>query len=142
MSTKPSQDSGFKGLRAYLWPIHSYELKKFVPLCLLMCLILFNYTVFRNTKDTLILTSAGAGTITFLKMYCVTPVAILFVILYAKGSNIFNSEKIFYATMAPFLVFFALFAFVLNPNLTSQSHQIPLLIQYSLHFLLQFCSGY
>ena len=119
MSTKPSQDSGFKGLRAYLWPIHSYELKKFVPLCLLMCLILFNYTVFRNTKDTLILTSAGAGTITFLKMYCVTPVAILFVILYAKGSNIFNSEKIFYATMAPFLVFFALFAFVLNPNLTS-----------------------
>ncbi len=119
MSSATQKTPEFKGLRAYLWPIHNYELKKFVPLALIMCFILFNYTVFRNTKDTLILTSAGAGTITFLKMYCVMPMAILFVILYAKGSNIFNSEKIFYATMTPFLVFFALFALFLNPNLTA-----------------------
>jgi len=107
----------FSGLRAFLWPIHNYELKKFIPLALIMCCILFDYTVFRNTKDTLILTSAGAGTITFLKMYCVTPMAIIFVILYAKMSNVFNAEKIFYATMTPFLLFFAAFAFIINPNL-------------------------
>ncbi len=109
----------FTGWRALFWPIHNHELKKFIPLALIMCCILFNYTVFRNTKDTLILTSAGAGTITFLKMYCVMPIAILFVILYAKMSNVFNPEKIFYATMIPFLVFFALFAFVINPNIST-----------------------
>lgn len=114
MSTKNKAE--FIGWRALFWPIHNYELKKFIPLALIMFCILFNYTVFRNMKDILILTSADAGAITFLKMYCVTPIAILFVILYAKMSNTFNAEKIFYATMIPFLAFFLLFAFFINPN--------------------------
>ncbi|QED23315.1 Npt1/Npt2 family nucleotide transporter [Candidatus Deianiraea vastatrix] len=119
MAKAETSKSEFKGLRALLWPIHNYELKKFIPLALLMFCILFNYTAFRNTKDTLILTAADAGTITFLKTYCVTPMAILFVVLYVKMSNVFNAEKIFYATMIPFLAFFGLFAFVLNPNLSA-----------------------
>lgn len=119
MSKKADTSSEFTGFRALFWPIHNYELKKFIPLALIMCCILFNYTVFRNMKDTLILTSAGAGVISFIKMYCVTPIAILFVIIYAKASNTFNAEKIFYATTIPFLIFFGLFAFVINPNLTA-----------------------
>lgn len=115
MSTQ-TKTQEFKGLRAMLFPIHNFELKKFLPLSMIMFFILFNYTVLRNTKDTLILTSANAGTITFIKMYCVMPVAILFVILYAKMSNIFNAEKLFYVTIAPFIMFFAIFAFFLNPN--------------------------
>ncbi len=106
----------FKGIRAMLWPIHNYELKKFIPMALIMLFILFNYTVARNTKDTLILASAGAGTITFIKMYLVTPFAVLFVVLYAKASNVLNHEKVFYATMIPFLVFFGIFGFFLSPN--------------------------
>ena len=78
----------FTGWRAALWPIHAYELKKFLPLAFIMFCLLFNYTILRDTKDTLVVTSAGAGAITFLKLYCVTPAAILFVIIYAKLTNI------------------------------------------------------
>jgi AAA family ATP:ADP antiporter len=107
----------FTGWRAKLWPIHSYEMKKFIPLALIMFAVLFNYTVLRDTKDTLVVNAAGAGAITFLKSYCVTPMAILFVIFYAKLTNILSRENVFYATIIPFLVFFGLFGFVLYPNL-------------------------
>ena len=73
----------FGPIRKLLWPIHNYEMKKFLPLGLIMFCILFNYTLLRDTKDTLVVNAAGARAITFLKLYCVTPGAILFVILYA-----------------------------------------------------------
>lgn len=107
----------FGPIRKLLWPIYKHELKKFLPLCFIMFCILFNYTLLRDTKDTLVVNSAGAGAITFLKLYCVTPMAILFVIVYAKLSNILSRENVFYAVITPFLVFFGLFAFVLYPNL-------------------------
>jgi AAA family ATP:ADP antiporter len=84
----------FSGWMALLWPIDSEnELKKFLPLAFIMFCILFNYTLLRDTKDTIIVNSAGAGTISFLKLYCVTPAAVLFVILYAKLANIVSREK-------------------------------------------------
>lgn len=107
----------FTGWRATLWPIHSFEMKKFIPLALIMFAVLFNYTVLRDTKDTLVVNSAGAGAITFLKTYCVTPMAILFVIFYAKLTNMLEREHVFYATIVPFLAFFFLFGFVMYPNL-------------------------
>lgn len=117
MSTNDSTAPEFTGWRAALWPIHGYELKKFLPLSLIMFCLLFNYTILRDTKDTLVVNSAGAGAITFLKLYCVTPAAILFVIIYAKLTNVLRRETVFYAVVTPFLVFFALFAFVIYPNL-------------------------
>ncbi len=119
MSNKPqsSQAEEFVGLRKLLWPIHSFEMKKFIPLALIMFAVLFNYTILRDTKDTLVVNAAGAGAITFLKSYCVTPMAILFVIFYAKLTNVLSRENVFYATIVPFLVFFGLFGFVLYPNL-------------------------
>jgi len=107
----------FTGLRASLWPIHNYELKKFLPLAFIMFCILFNYTLLRDTKDTIIVNSAGAGAISFLKLYCVTPAAILFVIFYAKLTNIMSRENVFYAVVTPFLLFFGAFAFIIYPNL-------------------------
>ena len=82
MSTKETTQPEFTGLRAALWPIHTHELKKFLPLAFIMFCILFNYTLLRDTKDTIVVNSAGAGAISFLKLYCVTPAAILFVIFY------------------------------------------------------------
>jgi AAA family ATP:ADP antiporter len=121
MSTTPTDASKsqpeFTGLRAILWPIHNDELKKFLPLALIMFCFLFNYTLLRDTKDTLIVSAAGAGAITFLKLYCVTPAAILFVILYAKLTNVLNRENVFYAVVTPFVVFFGIFAFIIYPNL-------------------------
>lgn len=117
MSSKDSTAPEFTGWRALLWPIHGHELKKFLPLAFIMFCLLFNYTILRDTKDTLVVNSAGAGAITFLKLYCVTPAAILFVILYAKLTNVLSREKVFYAVVTPFLIFFAMFGFFLYPNL-------------------------
>lgn len=102
--------------RQLLWPIHRHELKKFLPLGLIMFGILFNYTLLRDTKDALVVNAAGAGVIPFLKFYCVTPAAVVFVILYAKLCNVFDKEKIFYVIVTPFLMFFAGFAFIIQPN--------------------------
>ncbi|MBS0651224.1 MAG: AAA family ATPase, partial [Verrucomicrobia bacterium] len=54
MSTKSSEtsDVAFKGLRGIFWPIHRFELKKFLPMGIMMMCILFNYTILRDTKDT------------------------------------------------------------------------------------------
>lgn len=120
MSYAKSNDSlqpEFTGWRASLWPIHNHELKKFLPLAFIMFCILFNYTLLRDTKDTIVVNSAGAGAISFLKLYCVTPAAILFVIFYAKLTNILSRENVFYAIVAPFLIFFGAFAFIIYPNL-------------------------
>ena len=40
----------FSKIRAFFWPIHGYELKKFLPMGLMMFCALFNYTIVRNAK--------------------------------------------------------------------------------------------
>jgi len=103
--------------RSMLWPVHAFELKKLIPMLLLMFFINFNYTILRDTKDALIVTAPGSGaeTIPFLKVWGVLPIAILFMLVYAKLSNILSKTKLFYTTITSFLVFFALFALVLYP---------------------------
>jgi AAA family ATP:ADP antiporter len=103
--------------RSMLWPVHGFELKKLIPMLLLMFFINFNYTILRDTKDALIITAPGSGAeaIPFLKVWGVLPVAILFMLIYAKLSNILSKPKLFYTTIASFLVFFALFKLVLYP---------------------------
>lgn len=106
----------FGKLRSFLWPVHSHELKKLLPMFLMFLFISFNYTILRDTKDTLVVTSTGAETIPFLKFWGVVPGAIIFMLAYAKLSNILSKESLFYVAIAPFLLFFALFAYVLYPN--------------------------
>jgi AAA family ATP:ADP antiporter len=117
-NTKTSSKEEFKGLRGILWPIHNYELKKFLPMGLMMMCILFNYTILRDTKDTLVVNApaGGAECLSFLKLYGVTPSAVLFMIIFVKLANVLEREKLFYAILMPFLVFFAAFAFVIYPN--------------------------
>ncbi len=104
--------------RSFFWPVHTFELKKLLPMFFLFFFINFNYTILRDTKDALIVTAPGSGAeaIPFLKVWGVLPVAILFMIAYAKLSNVFSKQKLFYTTIAFFISFFALFALVLYPN--------------------------
>ena len=114
MSQSQSQ---FGKVRATLWPIHGYELKKLVPMVLLFFFILFNYTILRDTKDTVVVTAPGGGAevIPFLKFWGVLPVAVLFMLIYAKLSNKLSKPALFYSVVTPFLIFFGLFATVLYP---------------------------
>jgi AAA family ATP:ADP antiporter len=103
--------------RSLLWPIHNFELKKLIPMVILFFLILFNYTVLRDTKDTLIVTAPGGGAevIPFLKFWGVLPCAVFFMLIYAKLSNKLSKPALFYSMISPFIIFFALFATVLYP---------------------------
>jgi len=101
--------------RSFFWPVHNFELKKLLPMFFLFFFINFNYTILRDTKDTLIVTSTGAETIPFLKVWGVLPFAIVFMLIYSKLSNIMSKQKLFLSTIAFFGSFFALFALVLYP---------------------------
>lgn len=107
----------FGKVRSLLWPIHKFELKKLLPMFLMFFFISFNYTILRDTKDTLIVTAQGSGaeTIPFLKVWGVLPMAIIFMIIYAKLSNKLSRRALFNTILIPFILFFALFATVFYP---------------------------
>ena len=106
----------FGKLRSFLFPIHAKEFKKFFAFAGIMFCMIMNYTLLRNMKDVLVVNAAGAGVITFLKTYCVTPAAILFFMLFVKLSNKFSRENLFYVIIIPFLAYFLIFGFIINPN--------------------------
>lgn len=103
--------------RSFLWPIHAHELKKVLPMFLMFFCIAFNYTILRDTKDTLIVTAPGSGAeaIPFIKLWLVVPCAVVFMLIYAKLSNMLNKQALFYAVISPFLLFFILFPTVIYP---------------------------
>lgn len=107
----------FGRIRSTLWPIHASELKKFIPMLIIYALIVFNYSILKTTKDTLVMTAkaSGAGTIPFIKVWVLMPMTLFVTYLYTKIANQYRREQIFYIMMALFVGFFALFAFVLYP---------------------------
>lgn len=108
--------SEFGKLRGSLFPVHNYELKKFLPMLVMIFCILFNYTILRDTKDTIVVVGAGAEAIPFLKFFGVLPGAIIFMLIYSKLSDTLSREALFYATITPFVVFFALYPTFFYPN--------------------------
>lgn len=120
----------FSKIRAALWPIYNDEIKKFLPMAMIMFLVLFNYTVVRSLKDTLISTAPGSGAevFNFLKSWVVLPASLLFVLIYTKLSNILSREGLYYASLFPFLIFFTIFTFFIYPN-TAFFHPDPAYIE-------------
>merc|ERR1712151_897872 len=118
MSNNGNKQPELSKFQQIFWPIHNYELKKFLPMVIMIFFFLFNYTIMRDTKDTLVVTAAGAEVIPFLKLWGTLPVSILFVLLYAKLSNALKAETLFYTMVTPFLVFFVAFGYIIYPNLS------------------------
>ena len=112
MSANTKQEFG--KWRSLLWPIHTHELKKLIPMLLMFFFISFNYTIVRDTKDTLIVKFAKADAIPWLKFF-VFFAAVVFFFIYSKLSNLLSTEALFYAIIIPFIVFFGLYAAVLYP---------------------------
>ncbi len=129
----------FGKLRSILWPIHGFELKKFLPMFFLFFFINFNYTILRDTKDTLIVTATGAETIPFLKFWGVVPGAIIFMLIFTKLSNLIKRENLFMGLMAFFGLFFGLYAMILYPN---RDALMPMTLVHWMNIHLpQGCSG-
>ena len=82
----------------------------------LMFCVLFSQNVLRILKDSIVIAEVSVEVTSFAKVYCVTPAAALFVIIYAKMVNSYSFERIHNYLLGTFVVFFAFFAFVIYPN--------------------------
>lgn len=107
----------FSPWRSYIWPVHYYELKKLIPMLLIFFFISFDYNVLRTLKDSLLITakSSGAEVIPFVKVWAMFPGAVLMTLFYTWLSNRLARETVFYIIISIFLVYFAVFTFVLYP---------------------------
>jgi len=97
------------------FPISPAELPHFSLMSIMMFLFIYVFTTVRDTKDTLVVSNCGAEAIPFLKLYAVMPCATAFIVVYSKMSNALGKRALFYATLAPFFVFYLGFAWVLFP---------------------------
>ena len=79
-------------LKDIFWPIKSSEVKLFAPMALMMMCLLFNFGTLRSIKDSLVVPNIGAEVISFLKLWFVLPSTVIFTVIYAKLSNMFNYE--------------------------------------------------
>ncbi|KZV19823.1 plastidic ATP/ADP-transporter-like [Dorcoceras hygrometricum] len=97
--------------------IELVTLKKVIPLGMMFFCILFNYTILRDTKDVLVVTAKGSSAeiIPFLKTWVNLPMAVGFMLLYTKLSNVLSKKALFYSVILPFIAFFGAFGFVLYP---------------------------
>ncbi len=114
-----SAQKEFSPLRSALWPIHGYEMKKFLPMSFLMFFILFVYTMVRDLKDSLVRKEAiggGSELVPQLKLWFVMPAAFLLVIVYTFLLNKFGFKKTFYIMVSSFMAFYAVFLLFLYPN--------------------------
>lgn len=115
MSTENLQMSDF---RKSVFPIHNYELKKFLPFALLIFVTVFNFTSLRNIKDSLVMTADGAGSegISYLKSFIVMPAVIMMGSVYVKMRKSFSFETTYVSIVGFFLSFFAIWNYILYPN--------------------------
>lgn len=109
-------EPSFGKIRSFFWPIYAHELKKLVPMAMMMFLINFNYSILRCMKDSLIVTASGAEVLPFIKVWVMLPMALLMTVIFTRLSNKFSQQKVFYLMLSGFIVCFALFAFVIYPS--------------------------
>ena len=109
--------------RARLWPIQTFELKKILPILFMKFFISFTYGVLTNIKEAAVVTAKGSGieVTSVLKGWVVLPMALGATILYSKLSNIFRRSVLFYGIITFFMVFIAIYGFVLYPNMEALS---------------------
>jgi ATP:ADP antiporter, AAA family len=113
-------DARFGTIRSYVWPIFSYELRKIIPMLVMMFCVCFNYSILRNLKDSILITgnASGAAVLPFIKVWAILPGAIIATVLFTYLSNHYSQKRVFQTILGTFIVFFALFAFYLFPNHT------------------------
>lgn len=116
MSQVPSTE--FTGLRSYLWPIHAHEIKKIVPMIIMLALVALNYTIVRNLKDALLITARGSGAevIPFVKVWGMLPAAVIAAIVFSYLLNRFSRSTVIHIVILSFTAFFFLFTCFVYPN--------------------------
>ncbi len=115
------------------FPIKREELKHFIPLAILMFCILLNQNILRILKDSVIISEVNVEIINFIKLYFVTPIAPIFLIIYSKMVNVLPLQRIYYYLLAFFCTFLFLFAFVIYPNVHYFHFDKSYIVEFSEH---------
>lgn len=116
MHTNAPRD-GFSTLRSWMFPVYKSELKKVIPLGIMMILISFNFWLLHISKDTLVISAkhSGAEIINFLKIP-IFVASIFLVMLFTWISNRLEQKTIFSLIVATFFAFFLFFNYAIYPN--------------------------
>ena len=93
------------------------DVRKVVSLLSLFFCLAFNNAIVDSMKDALIVTSGGAEQLPFLTVYAVLPASAVFVYAYKRASQVLSRSTLFHLALGVFVSFFALFGFVLHPNI-------------------------
>jgi AAA family ATP:ADP antiporter len=101
------------------FPLKKEELAKFFCIAIMMVMIIFIYSTQRIVKDSIVVCNLGAELISTLKLWAVTPSAIIIMLFYAKLADNINKTKIFHLFNCLFVGYFLFFTFVINPNIHS-----------------------
>jgi len=122
-----NQTEKFNKFQELVFPIHKYELKKFLPMSILMFCLTFVYNLARNLKDWFIQYSShlwiGAkpeettSLISALKFWYVLPCAIIIVMVLTTLINKFGPDKTFYIIISIYMTFYFLYGYLIYPNL-------------------------
>ena len=111
-----SESPQFGRVRSFLWPIAPYELKKFIPMVLMIFLIGGNYNLLKIIKDSTIIPTAGAEVIPFIKVWLMFPAAVLTTAFFSLISQKLGQNRAFYIIVSMFLVYFSVFVLLIYPN--------------------------
>ena len=122
-----NQAKSFNRFQSIFWPIHRYELKKFLPMSLLMLFMLLVNTMIRDLKFVFIQTkahlwlnappAASSNLIGAAGLWFMLPAMFFVVMIFTLLVNKFGSNKTFYILISSFALFFAIFGFILFPNI-------------------------
>lgn len=96
-------------------PCKNNELNIFLPLFGIKLCVSFIYSVLTTIKDTIVVTASGAEVIPILKGGVVIIAAFVVMLAYTKLSNYIKRKNMFYVMILPFLIFFAVYGFILYP---------------------------
>lgn len=113
-----TQEVKFTSWRKYFWPVHNSEFKIVFLLAVIMFGVLFNYTILRDVKDVFILNAncSGSEVMGFIKTWGTVPISLIIVSIYARLSLSVSKASLFYITLLFFVTFFAMFNYVILPN--------------------------
>lgn len=122
-----NQNLKFNKFQEMFFPIYKYELKKFIPMSLLMFGIVFIYHLVANLKSFFILYNANlwigakpeetSSLLSALKFWYVLPSAVLVVIGFTALVNKFGANRTFYIVILCFISFYLIYGFLIYPNL-------------------------
>ena len=136
MDTQPQ----FSRIRNILWPIASFELKKFIPMVVMIFFIAANYNLLKIVKDSTVVPALGAEVLPYVKVWMMLPMAVLMTAFFSVLVRIFNENRAFYIILSVFLSYFVLFVFVIYPN--RQFFDLNMIADFLLNYLPEGGKGF